>query len=136
MRVRVIASLAWLAALLACAIAGALGAAAPVRPGSYRDGVLAVLRSRNIDPAALVVQDGCAPSLERCRSYAGAVTIVADTTMRGRIDCRERWTGCALTVPAARIDAAPLPDVFSPYSWRLAQLRGELVGWLRGLGRR
>jgi hypothetical protein len=115
--------------------AGWLGLSMPIRPGSHRDEVLAVLRRRQIDPVSVELQNGCAPSIERCRTYAATVTIVTSKTLTGRIDCRTRWTGCTLTVPAARIYAEPLRDVISPLVERWSELRGGLLSWLRQIGR-
>src|SRR5690349_19364795 len=77
------------------------------RPGSYRESVLRLLSTRNLEARDVEVIDSCAPTVERCQTYAGAVTVVAQSRLSGRIDCRERWTGCTLTLPGAALDREP-----------------------------
>jgi hypothetical protein len=104
------------------------------RPGSYRESVLRLLSTRNLEARDVEVADSCAPTVEHCYTYAGAVTVVAQSRLSGRIDCRERWTGCTLTLPGAALDREPLPDVIDPLAWRAQQLWYECLRWLRGAG--
>jgi hypothetical protein len=90
-----------------------------------------VLDAQRVDYRDVVVVDGCAPNYQFCRSYAGWVQVLAATTMPGRIDCRERWTTCTLTVPQAGISGARLDDVRDPFSARWEALYGRLMAWMR-----
>jgi hypothetical protein len=101
------------------------------RPKGYREAVLYVLHQHQLDVSNVEVTNNCAPTLERCRTYAGAVTIEADTRFVGQIACRERWTTCRLTVAAAHIQGEPMPDVIDPLAWRLSQLQASFLEWLQ-----
>ena len=53
---------------------------ARLRPGSYREAVERVLDEQHIDYRDVEVIDGCAPSYQLCRFYAGKVRIMAATS--------------------------------------------------------
>lgn len=101
------------------------------RPGNYRAAVMRVLDAELVDYRDVVVVDGCAPSYQLCRTYAGAVQVLAATAMSGRIDCRERWISCTLSVPQAGISAAQLDDVRDPFLTRWEALYGWFMAWMR-----
>jgi hypothetical protein len=103
------------------------------QPGSYLQSVQRLLRARNLKPRKVDVVDSCAPTVERCRTYSGVVTIDADTHLSGQIDCRERWTSCSLTMPMAHLDHTPLPDVIDPLAWRWQLFLIRVRAWLSGL---
>lgn len=100
------------------------------RPANYRAAVMRVLDRLGVDRRDVVVVDGCAPSYQLCRTYAGSVRVLATTVMLGQIDCRERWTACTLTVSQAGIDRAPLDDVVDPLTARWAEIDGQIRLWL------
>jgi hypothetical protein len=103
------------------------------RASSYRMAVIAVLTTAQIDVQHVDVIDGCAPTLQFCRTYAGVVHVQAGRAMTGQIACRERWTNCTLTLRDAGIIATPLPDVLDPLLWRWEQVQGQIMQWLRGM---
>jgi hypothetical protein len=103
------------------------------RANSYRAAVIAVLTAAHIDVQHVDVIDGCAPTPQFCRTYAGVVYVQAGRTMTGQIACRERWTTCTLTLRDAGLVAAPLPDVLDPLLWRWEQAQGQITQWLRGM---
>jgi hypothetical protein len=103
------------------------------QPGSYLQSVRRLLKARNLEPRKVAVVDSCAPTIERCRTYSGVVTLDADTRLSGQIDCRERWTSCTLTVPLAHLDHETLPDVIDPLAWRWQQCRIRVRAWLSGV---
>ena len=105
------------------------------QPGSYRESVLRLLSARGLEARDVEVVDNCAPTVERCRTYAGSVTIHAGARLRGRIECRDRWTTCTLTAAEAGLDHEPLPDVIDPLAWRAQQLWYTFIGWLHRAGR-
>jgi hypothetical protein len=134
MRIRIVlTSMLGLGGTLICLVLLLASAPAQPRPGSYRAAVLEVLRAHQIDIQEVTVVDGCAPSYQFCRTYAGAVTIETTRTVTGQIACAERWTTCTLTVRALGIAQAPLPDVRDPLVWRWEQLQAALIQWVRGL---
>jgi hypothetical protein len=90
-----------------------------------------VLDAEHVDYSDVVVVDGCAPSYQFCRSYAGSVQVLAGSAMSGRIDCRERWTTCTVSVPQAGISGAPLDDVRNPFLARWEALYGRFISWFR-----
>ena len=97
------------------------------RPESYRAAVMRVLEARQVDYRDVEVLDGCAPSYQNCRTYAATLRVLAATTLAGRIDCRERWTTCTLSVPQAGISAVPLDDVRDPIAARWEALYGQMA---------
>jgi hypothetical protein len=101
------------------------------RPGSYRAAVMRVLKEQRVDYGNVTVVDGCAPSYHFCHTYAGTVQVLAPTPMAGRIDCRERWTTCTLTIPQAGIRETPLDDVLDPLAVRWEAMYGRLMLWVR-----
>src|SRR6476620_1567282 len=100
------------------------------RPADYRAAVMRVLDTQQIDYRDVEVADGCAPSYQLCRFYAGKVRIMAASTMSGQIDCRERWTTCTLTIPRARINGALLEDVRDPLFAHWEEIYGQFLVWL------
>jgi hypothetical protein len=99
------------------------------RAASYREAVMRVLDERRVDYRDVVVVDGCAPSYQFCRSYAGSVQVLAATTITGQIHCRERWTTCTLSIPQVGIDGAPLDDTLDPFWARWEELYGRFIMW-------
>ena len=81
------------------------------------------------------VVDGCAPSEQLCRFYAGNVRIMAATTPSGHIDCRERWITCTITVPQAGISGVALDDTIDPLTARWEDIYGQFLLWLRSASR-
>jgi hypothetical protein len=100
------------------------------RPANYRAAVMRVLDEQRIDYRDVAVVHGCAPSYQFCRTYAGSVRVLATTVMLGRIDCRERWITCTLTVQQAGIRDAPLDDTIDPLAARLDEINGQIRLWL------
>jgi hypothetical protein len=100
------------------------------RPASYRAAVIRVLNRQRVDYRDVVVVDGCAPSYQLCRTYAGSVRVLATTVMLGRIECRERWITCALTIQQAGIRDVPLDDTIDPLAARWAEIDGQIRLWL------
>jgi hypothetical protein len=100
------------------------------RPGSYREAV-----ERRLDHAAfsyreVEVVDGCAPTYQLCRTYAGHVRIQTETaTLAGQIGCRRRWTSCTLTIPATGLRAVALPDVVDSLPLTLEEVWKQLQDW-------
>jgi hypothetical protein len=105
------------------------------RPANYRAAVMRILDERRVDYRDVEVVDGCAPSYQLCRTYAGSVRVLAATVMLGRIDCGERWITCTLTVPQAAISDTPLDDVLDPVVARWDAIYGQLMLRLRELYR-
>jgi hypothetical protein len=101
------------------------------RPANYRAAVMRVLDAQGVDYRDIEVVDSCAPSYQLCRTYAGSVRVLAATTLLGRIDCRERWTTCTLTVQQAGIAGRPLDDTINPLAARWEALYGQLMLHLR-----
>jgi hypothetical protein len=101
------------------------------RPANYRAAVIRVLDKQRVDYRDVEVVDGCAPSYQLCRTYAGSVRVLAATTLLGRIDCRERWITCTLTIPQASIRSAALDDVVDPVAARWDAIYGQLMLHLR-----
>ena len=97
------------------------------RPGSYRAAVMRVLDEQRVDYRDVAVLDGCAPSYQLCRTYAGSVRVLAATTLLGWIECRERWITCTLTIPQAGIHSAPLDDTIDPLAARWDAIYGQLM---------
>lgn len=95
-----------------------------------------VLDQRRVDYRDVVVVDGCAPSYQFCRTYAGSVQVLAATTLHGQIDCRERWITCRLTVPQLGISDAPLDNSIDPFLARWEEIYGQWMIWMRELLRR
>ena len=109
---------------LGCVVYFAATTNSQPRPGSYRAAVMRVLDAERVDYRDVVVVDGCAPSYQFCRTYAGSVQVLAATTMPGWIDCRERWITCTLSVPQTGISGARLDDVRDPFLARWEALYG------------
>ena len=103
------------------------------RPANYRAAVMRVLDERRVDYHDVEVQDGCAPSYQLCRTYAGSVRVLATTTLLGRIDCRERWITCSITVQQAGIRSVPLDDTIDPLAARWEEIYGWLQLWLHNV---
>jgi hypothetical protein len=101
------------------------------RPANYRAAVMRVLDERRVDYRDVEVLDGCAPTYQFCRTYAGLVRVLAPTTMLGQIDCHERWITCTLTVQQAGIRGVPLDDTINPLAARWEALYGWLTLRLR-----
>ncbi len=96
------------------------------RPINYRAAVIRVLDAQRIDYRDVEVIDGCAPSYQNCRTYAGTVRLLATSVMPGQIACRERWTTCTITVQQAGILGVPLDDPINPFMARWE----AFYGWL------
>jgi hypothetical protein len=47
--------------------------------------------------------------------------------MLGRIECRERWITCTLTVQQARIMGVPLDDTIDPFAACWDAIYGQLI---------
>ena len=107
------------------------GTPAMPRPKGYRAAIARVLDAQYIDYRAIEVSDGCAPSFQRCRSYAGTVRVRTGTIMAGQIDCRERWITCTLTVPQLGISGVALDDTIDPLTARWEDVSGQFLLWLR-----
>ena len=105
------------------------------RPKSYRAAVMRMLDTQRVEYRDVEVADGCAPSYQLCRFYAGKVRIIAATAMSGQIDCRERWITCSITIPQAGIRGAALDDTIDPLAARWGDLYGQLLLWLRSASR-
>src|SRR4051812_23941492 len=90
------------------------GTPARLRPNSYRAAIARVLDAQHIDYRDIEVIDGCAPSEQRCRSYAGTVRVRTGMIMVGQIGCRERWITCSITIPQAGISGVALDDTIDP----------------------
>src|SRR4249920_295881 len=101
------------------------------RPANYRAAVMRVLDARRVEYRDVEVVDSCAPSYQICRTYAGSVRVLTATAVLGRIECRERWITCTLTVQQAGIRDAPLDDTIDPLAARWAALYGQLLLSLR-----
>jgi hypothetical protein len=101
------------------------------RPKSYRAAVMRVLETQRVEYRDVEVADGCAPSYQLCRFYAGKVRIIGVSTMSGQIECRERWNTCSITIPQAGIRDAALDDTIDPLAARWGDLYGQFLGWLR-----
>lgn len=104
------------------------------RPDSYRTAVVWALRDRGMDVRSVDVVDGCAPSYQMCRTYAGTVTVDIGRVVQGKIACTERWTTCTLSLPEAGIPGVPLADTRDPLVWRWEQWFTPFKLWLRELG--
>ena len=119
--------------------AGYIGSAsimanARLQPGSYREAVKDVLDKAQVRYRDVEVVDGCAPTYQLCRTYAGSVRVLTErTTLAGRIDCRRRWTGCTLTVPAIGLRAVALPDVVDSPPRSLNELWERIEDWFRAV---
>ena len=111
------------------------GTPAMPRPKGYRAAIARVLDAQYIDYRAIEVSDGCAPSFQRCRSYAGTVRGRTGTIMAGQIDCRERWITCTLTVPQLGISGVALDDTIDPLTARWEDVYGQFLLWLRSASR-
>ena len=111
------------------------GTPAMARPKGYRAAIARVLDAQHIDYRDLEVIDGCAPSFQRCRSYAGTVRVRIGTIMAGQVDCRERWITCTLTVPQVGIRGVALDDTIDPLTARWDDVSGQFLLWLRSASR-
>jgi hypothetical protein len=101
------------------------------RPDSYRAAVERRLDQAAFSYRAVEVIDGCAPTYQLCRTYAGQVRVLTEaTTIDGRIDCRRRWTICTLTIPGAGLDAVVLPNVVDWQPRTLEEVWLYLQNWL------
>jgi len=116
----VMGTLAWIVYLNATANTGP-------RPANYRAAVMRVLDARGVDYTDIEVVDGCAPSYQNCRTYAGAVWVLAAPTLLGQIKCRERWIACTLTVAQTGIRSAPLDDTIDPITARWEAFYGQFM---------
>jgi hypothetical protein len=105
------------------------------RPATYRAAVMRVLDTQGVDYRYVEVIDGCAPSEQRCRSYAGTVHVRTGMIMAGQIDCRERWITCTVTIPEAGISGAALDDTIDPVMARWEDFCGQFLLWLRSASR-
>ena len=101
------------------------------RPANYRAAVMRVLDERRVDYRDVEVVDGCAPSYQLCQTYAGSVRVLATIAMLGRIEYRERWITCTLTVQQAGILKVPLDDTIDPLAARWDAIYGQLMLHLR-----
>jgi hypothetical protein len=101
------------------------------RPANYPAAVKRVLDTQGVDYHDVEVVDGCAPSYQLCQTYAGSVRVLGTTPMLGRIECRERWTTCTITVQQAGIMSAPLEDPINPLAARWEAFYGQLMLRLR-----
>lgn len=106
------------------------------RPASYRIVVIRVLDQRRIAYREVVVINGCAPTYEQCRTYAGVVQVLGKDELQGQIICRQRWTDCALTIADVGIVSAPLEDIPDPESWRWDVVWMRLERWFQELTRK
>jgi hypothetical protein len=122
-----------LVVIFGCLVYAIAATSAGPRPESYRAAVVRLLKAGKVDYRDVEVLDGCAPSYQNCRAYAATVRVLAATAMAGRIECRERWTTCTLTIPQAGINGAPLEDVRDPIAARWEQLYGQMLLRLRQL---
>jgi hypothetical protein len=103
---------------------------------TYRAAVMQLLDQRGIAYRDIVVTDGCAPTYQFCRTYAGTVQVLAERELRGQIACRQRWTDCTLTLRNAGLVRAPLVDINAPLGLDLEVLRARLVLWFRDVTRK
>jgi hypothetical protein len=133
--IRVIVTALLTTGLLICVSSMVFTRQAIPRAGSYRAAVIAVLNTAQIDAQHVEVMDGCAPTMQFCRTYAGIVHVQSSHTMTGQIACLERWTTCTFTLHEAGIIAAPLPDVLDPLIWRWEQLQAQILQAVREMGR-
>jgi len=92
-----------------------------------------VLDAQGIDYHDVEVVDGCAPSYQFCRTYAGSVRVQATTVLIGQIGCGERWITCTLTIPQAGIHNVPLDNTIDPIAARWDAFYGQLILRLREL---
>ena len=128
-----------LALLIGVAVVGTLGGIAytnaatntRLRPANYRAAVIRVLDDRHVDYRDVEVLDGCAPTYEFCQTYSGSVRVLATTAMLGRIECRERWTTCTITVRQAEIVGTALDDTIDPIAARWNAFYWQLMLWPR-----
>jgi hypothetical protein len=101
------------------------------RPDSYRAAVERRLDQATFSYRDVEVTDGCAPTYQLCRTYAGQVRVLTEAmTLNGRIDCRWRWTSCTLTIPGAGLDAVVLPNVVDWQPQTLEEVWLYLQNWL------
>ena len=103
------------------------GTPARPRPKSYPAAIARVLDAQHIGYRDIEVIDGCAPSAQRCLSYAGTVRVRAGTIMAGQIDCRERWITCTLTVPQVGIHGVALDNTIDPLTARWEDVSGQFL---------
>jgi hypothetical protein len=101
------------------------------RPANYHAAAKRVLDAQGVDYYDVEVLDGCAPSYQLCQTYAGSVRVLATTSMLGRIECRERWTTCTITVQRAGIMSALLDDPINPLAARWEAFYGQFMLRLR-----
>jgi hypothetical protein len=106
------------------------------RPDSYRAAVERRLDQAQFSYRKVEVTDGCAPTYQFCRTYAGQVRVLTETTaLAGRIDCRRRWTSCTLTIPGANLHAVALPDVVDWLPLTLEDVWLYFQSWLHQVSR-
>src|SRR4029079_3047846 len=117
--------------MLGCSASMSAATHTSARPKSYRAAVVRVLDMQRVDYRDVEVADGCAPSEQRCQTYAGMVRVATGTIMMGQIDCRERWITCTITIPQAGISGVALDDTIDPLAARWGELYGQLLLWLR-----
>lgn len=107
------------------------GTPARPRPKSYPAAIARILDAQHIDYRDIEVIDGCTPSVQHCRLYAGTVRVQIGTIIAGQIDCRERWITCTLTVPQVGIHGVALDDTIDPLTARWEDVSGQFLLWLR-----
>ena len=106
------------------------------QPGSYREAVKHLLDGARVGYRDVDVTDGCVPTYQLCRTYAGQVRVLTEATiLNGRIDCRRRWTSCALTIPGAGLDTEALPDVVDSLPLTLDEVWERLQDWFQQVTR-
>jgi hypothetical protein len=121
--------------MLGCIASMSAATNTSARPNSYRAAVMRVLNDQGIDYHDVEIVDGCAPSYQSCRTYAGSVRVLATTTLLGQIDCRERWITCTITVPQAGIRAVALDDTIDPLTARWDEFSGQVLRWFQSASR-
>jgi hypothetical protein len=100
------------------------------RPGNYREAVKLVLNQAGFSYRDVEVTDGCAPTYERCRTYAGRVQVLTqEATLAGRIECRRRWTNCMLSLPNTGVAPVELPNIVDPLPLSLEEAWASLQDW-------
>jgi hypothetical protein len=103
---------------------------ARLQPDSYRAAVERRLDQAQFSYRKVEVTDGCAPTYQLCRTYAGQVRVLTEaTTLNGRIDCRRRWTSCTLSIPGTGLRAVALPNVVDSLPHTLDEVWEHLQDW-------
>jgi hypothetical protein len=100
------------------------------RPGSYREAVKLVLHQAGFSYRDVEVTDSCAPTYERCRTYAGSVRVLTqEAIFAGQIECRRRWTSCMLSIPDTSIISVGLPNIVDSLPLSLEEIWTYLQDW-------